>query len=315
MVVIYANGEVRNYFIFYSFSEYLEKKCPFYKELHQIFAEKRSVNTVHVIESSTHNAEDLIESLENTSVAADEVVICDQYIPVNDMEVGVFSRESQQVAEDDAPEGVGQEIAQGYVEIQSRFVENENHFGDISNQSRPTSTSRLLNHDLASSSRDNGDSFGSNVETSFYGVNANVRRAMNNRSSSNSPSGAMMTRFAPQNSGNQTPTGISSPSSDIYDSPAACDFEETRTQRKRRNNQGGSLAMMVELQEKRLKLEEQRLENENSLKKAELDNNLTLKKMELESKERIELARIKAEFDMAERVKKYELELNLRHAE
>lgn len=99
-----------------------------------------------------------------------------------------------------------------------------------------------------------------------------------------------------------------------------------KNMRKRRD--GGSLATLIDLQEKRLRIEEGKIEkqvelerhsqeiqmirakNEVELKKLELEHQLKVKQMELESEERIAMAKLKMENDLLERLRKYEFNSN-----
>lgn len=81
--------------------------------------------------------------------------------------------------------------------------------------------------------------------------------------------------------------------------------------RKRRVNQSGSLATLVDLQEKRIKLEEVKMEQEADLRKMEIEQKIKIREMEIKSNETIELARIKAEYEMKEKIKMFELQMNV----
>lgn len=83
----------------------------------------------------------------------------------------------------------------------------------------------------------------------------------------------------------------------------------------RKRRAGGSLPAIMELQEKRLKIEEDKASNEIEIKKLELEQQFKVKQLEIESQERIAMAKIQMENDMMERVKKYELNLNAEHRE
>lgn len=205
--------------------------------LHDIFAEKRSVNTVHVFESSATNPEYLIEMLDEAS--------------------------SQQV--DDAVE----------------VIDDNSAFDELRNVS---GTSQIN----APSSR--SDTFYDGEPSTSIATTRSSRTAANERHTDNNP----VELIAP----------------DIFDISSGSETEQFRNHRKRRGGQGGSISALVDMQEKRMKLEETKISNEAELKKLEMANNLKVREMELQSKERIELARIKAEFEMTERLKKYELQLN-----
>lgn len=88
--------------------------------------------------------------------------------------------------------------------------------------------------------------------------------------------------------------------------------EERGNVRKRRANQSGAIGTLVELQEKRIKLEEVRMEQEMDIKRMEMEQKMKIREMEVKSNERVELARIKAEFDMKERLKMFEMQMNVR---
>lgn len=200
-----------------SVREYIVKLCPFYDKLHDIFAEKRNVNPLHVLESSSTSTETLISTLDNI----DDMIVYDE---TGDQE---FSTTIVLTRENPTPPSTSHRNA--------RVVEGSRTVEDAR-------IDELLLDD---------------VESTSGGT-------------------------------------------------------ESRSQTRKRSNRssaGGSLATLIDLQEKRIKLEETKYEKEVDLKKMELNNDLKIRELELQSKERIEMARIKAECETNERVKRYEIEL------
>lgn len=214
------------------FLEYIHKICPFYDMLHDIFAEKRSVNTVNVLESSSADSDFLIEALD-----------------------GVFPLDN----------------VDAEYEVFDSSLANETHYVPGTSQNDQSSYIEL-NNDLIST------------------IRPTQRPSPRQRQASND-----LTRMMSQ---------------DMMEFSSEAEANHLRSQRKRRCGQGGSLSTLVELQEKRIKLEETKVANDVELKKLEMEQNLKIREMELQSQERIEMARIRAEYEVTERIKRYELQLN-----
>uniref|UniRef100_A0A336JZG9 CSON005257 protein n=1 Tax=Culicoides sonorensis TaxID=179676 RepID=A0A336JZG9_CULSO len=173
-----------------SISEYISKICPFYDKLHDIFAEKRSINTVNVVESSSIDSDALMQLLDSEGDSQQPYVIEDD--PSFHLD-GSYSETSVIVSGEQ-----NDHLSQESCSIQ----QNDHLFQELANNYQQNTTSTST-------------------------------------------------------------TSVMSPIIPNFLSPS--ETEPQRSQKKRRVGQGGSLNTLVELQEKRLKLEELKMQSEIEL--------------------------------------------------